>query len=92
MLGILRVLLLVGAVAAQNRAVRSAALSNLSEETSNLLGEFISAINPIYFVILGVLIVAGCAFEIAYGSRKGVNRSTHVASRHAATSFGIRTA
>ncbi|GMT03089.1 hypothetical protein PENTCL1PPCAC_25263 [Pristionchus entomophagus] len=59
-------------------------VQSLSDETSNVLQEFISAINPIYIVILGCLIAAGCAFELAYGSRGSSGRTTaHVASRNA---------
>ncbi|KAF8386836.1 hypothetical protein PRIPAC_75978 [Pristionchus pacificus] len=65
-------------------------VQSLSDETSNVLQEFISAINPIYIVILGCLIAAGCAFELAYGSRGSSGRTTaHVASRNAP--YSVRT-
>ncbi|CAD6189368.1 unnamed protein product [Caenorhabditis auriculariae] len=74
---------------AANRIPRSTAFSNLSEGTSNILGDLINAINPVYVVIIGCLIAAGCAFELAYGSRPA-RTTTHVASRNAP--FALSTA
>ncbi|TKR58199.1 hypothetical protein L596_029681 [Steinernema carpocapsae] len=70
----------------QQRKSRSAQHSGQNlEEPENALKEFVAAINPVYVVILGLFILAGCAFELAYGSRKAPPRTnlTHVASRHA---------
>ncbi|GMT33886.1 hypothetical protein PFISCL1PPCAC_25183 [Pristionchus fissidentatus] len=87
--GIMLALTLAATVDAAARLPRSA-VQSLSDETSNVLQEFIAAINPIYIVILGCMIAAGCAFELAYGSRGSSGRTiAHVASRNAP--YSVRT-
>uniref|UniRef100_A0A1I8ACA5 FXYD domain-containing ion transport regulator n=1 Tax=Steinernema glaseri TaxID=37863 RepID=A0A1I8ACA5_9BILA len=55
------------------------------EEPENALKEFLGAINPVYVVALGLFILAGCVFEVMYGTRGSSSRTTraHVASRQA---------
>ena len=50
---------------------------------TNSFLEFLNAMNPIYLIIVGCLIAAGCAFELAYGTRGSSGRTNwaHVASR-----------
>lgn len=45
--------------------------------------EILDALNPVYLIIIGCLIAAGCAFELAYGTKGSSGRTTwsHVASR-----------
>uniref|UniRef100_A0A7E4VWJ4 Uncharacterized protein n=1 Tax=Panagrellus redivivus TaxID=6233 RepID=A0A7E4VWJ4_PANRE len=52
-------------------------------EPENAFKEFLDAVNPAYLIIIGCLIAAGCAFELAYGTRGSSGRTdwSHVASR-----------
>ncbi|KAE9550072.1 hypothetical protein FO519_006721 [Halicephalobus sp. NKZ332] len=56
---------------------------NLVPQEENAFKEFLNAMNPIYLIIIGCLIAAGCAFELAYGTRGSSGRTnwSHVASR-----------
>ncbi|CAJ0569275.1 unnamed protein product, partial [Mesorhabditis spiculigera] len=63
------------------RAIRSATI--LVDDTSNVIKDFINGVHPGLLVIVGLLIFAGCGFELAYGSRGSSGRQvTHVASRN----------
>ncbi|CAJ0958085.1 unnamed protein product, partial [Mesorhabditis belari] len=65
----------------QPRTVRSANV--LVDDTSNVIKDIINSVHPIVLVVIGLLIAAGCAFELAYGSRGSAGRTvTHVASRN----------
>uniref|UniRef100_A0AC34FK21 Uncharacterized protein n=1 Tax=Panagrolaimus sp. ES5 TaxID=591445 RepID=A0AC34FK21_9BILA len=55
---------------------------SLAKET-DAFKEFLEAVNPAYLIIVGCLIAAGCAFELAYGTRGSSGRTdwSHVTSR-----------
>lgn len=59
------------------------AFSQSSNTEDNGFQEFFENLNPIYLVIIGAFILAGCVFELIHGTRATPPRTNwvHVASK-----------
>uniref|UniRef100_A0A0K0EKE0 Uncharacterized protein n=1 Tax=Strongyloides stercoralis TaxID=6248 RepID=A0A0K0EKE0_STRER len=59
------------------------AFSQSSNTEDNGFQEFFENLNPIYFIIIGGLILAGCVFELIHGTRATPPKTNwaHVASK-----------
>uniref|UniRef100_A0AC34RT03 Uncharacterized protein n=1 Tax=Panagrolaimus sp. JU765 TaxID=591449 RepID=A0AC34RT03_9BILA len=78
------ILIVIGVIFAQMDDERKFQSSqNLVPEEENVIKQILDALNPVYLIIIGCLIAAGCAFELAYGTKGSSGRTnwSHVASR-----------